>query len=314
MGSQLQRCKEKSYSNMISKSFVLILVVACVGVQSRSPISGLLKELIEEVKAEEAIAHPFGAKTEVAYKYKNKNREVGDCDPANDCGDSGCCSQPVDDCDADTLFVCCEPCTGVICASAEWACDANSDISCKNRVRFLETILTDGHGKTRSHIKKIVGKEVKAEVQAVKTGHIAQPLGAKNEVVYKGNIVDDCDPANDCGDRGCCPYPVDDCSQDRLFICCDPCTGNTCGTSEWACEQETKNSVACQNRMRFLKTIVIENPPAPMPGQSCCPGTESFMDPLCNDPPTDPYGGLGCNACGIQECRICGGDVYISCP
>lgn len=303
---------------MISKSFVLILVVACVSVQSRSPISGLLKELIEEVKAEvkaeEAIAHPFGAKTEVAYKYKNKNREVGDCDPANDCGDSGCCSQPVDDCDADTLFVCCEPCTGVICASAEWACDANSDISCQNRVRFLETILTDGHGKTRSHIKKIVGKEVKAEVQAVKTGHIAQPLGAKNEVVYKGNIVDDCDPANDCGDRGCCPYPVDDCSQDRLFICCDPCTGNTCGTSEWACEQEAKNSVACQNRMRFLKTIVIENPPAPMPGQSCCPGTESFMDPLCNDPPTDPYGGLGCNACGIQECRICGGDVYISCP
>merc|ERR1712172_251549 len=305
MGSQLQRCKEKSYSNMISKSFVLILVVACASVQSRSPISGLLKELIEEVKAEvkaeEAIAHPFGAKTEVAYKYKNKNREVGDCEPA-------------DDCDADTLFVCCEPCTGVICASAEWACDANSDISCQNRVRFLETILTDGHGKTRSHIKKIVGKEVKAEVQAVKTGHIAQPLGAKNEVVYKGNIVDDCDPANDCGDRGCCPYPVDDCSQDRLFICCDPCTGNTCGTSEWACEQETKNSVACQNRMRFLKTIVIENPPAPMPGQSCCPGTESFMDPLCNDPPTDPYGGLGCNACGIQECRICGGDVYISCP
>ena len=107
---------------------------------------------------------------------------------------------------------------------------------------------------------------------------------------------------------------MDDCSQDRLFICCDPCTGNTCGTSEWACEQEAKNSVACQNRMRFLKTIVIENPPAPMPGQSCCPGTESFMDPLCNDPPTDPYGGLGCNACGIQECRICGGDVYISCP
>ena len=74
-------------------SSVLILVVACASVQSRSPISGILKKLIEEVKAEvkaeEAIAHPFGAKTEVV--YKNENKEVGDCDPANDCGDSGCC-------------------------------------------------------------------------------------------------------------------------------------------------------------------------------------------------------------------------------
>ena len=78
---------------MVSKSFVLILVVSCASVQSRSPISGLLREIVEEVKAEvkaeEAIAQPFGAKTEVV--YKNENKEVGDCDSANDCGDSGCC-------------------------------------------------------------------------------------------------------------------------------------------------------------------------------------------------------------------------------
>ena len=111
----------------------------------------------------------------------------------------------MDDCDADTLFICCEPCTGNICGTSEWACEQDAALSCKNRIRFLETILTDGQRKSRSHIKKIVGKEVKAEVQAVKTGHIAHPFGAKNEVVYKGNIVDDCDPANDCGDRGCCP-------------------------------------------------------------------------------------------------------------
>ena len=59
---------------------------------------------------------------------------------------------------------------------------------------------------------------------------------------------------------------VNDCSsddwvddQDALFICCDPCTGNICGTSIWACEQDAENSLACQNRnkMRFLKTIQL---------------------------------------------------------
>jgi len=57
-------------------------------------------------------------------------------------------------------------------------------------------------------------------------------------------------------------------------------------------------------------------PPGPTnpPGPGCCPGTESFTDPLCNDPTTDPHGGLGCDACGIQDCRICGGDIYIPCP
>ena len=54
-------------------------------------------------------------------------------------------------------------------------------------------------------------------------------------------------------------YPVDDCDQARLFICCDPCTGATCGTSSWACDNAAENSEACQNRMRFLKTILIEN-------------------------------------------------------
>ena len=79
----------------------MILVIAATSVQSRSPIGGILRSIVEEVKAEikaaeaRPIAHPFGAKTEVV--YKNKNKEVGcddcddDCDDANDCGDSGCC-------------------------------------------------------------------------------------------------------------------------------------------------------------------------------------------------------------------------------
>ena len=45
----------------------------------------------------------------------------------------------------------------------------------------------------------------------------------------------------------------------------------------------------------------------------CC-GGESFTDPLCNDVPNDPQGGLGCKACGVQDCRRCGGSVYIPCP
>ena len=45
----------------------------------------------------------------------------------------------------------------------------------------------------------------------------------------------------------------------------------------------------------------------------CC-GGESFTDLLCNDVPNDPHGGLGCKACGVQDCRLCGGPVYIPCP
>ena len=61
-------------------------------------------------------------------------------------------------------------------------------------------------------------------------------------------------------------YVIDDCDddewtcdQDALFICCDPCTGNICGTSIWACEQDAENSLACRNRNkeRLLKTIQL---------------------------------------------------------
>jgi len=93
----------------------------------------------------------------------------------------------------------------------------------------------------------------------------AKRFVAKTEVVFKSSEevgcadCDDCDDDKDCGDSGCCPYVINDCDQDKLFICCDPCTGNICGTSIWACEQDAENSVACQNRnkLRFLKTIQL---------------------------------------------------------
>ena len=55
------------------------------------------------------------------------------------------------------------------------------------------------------------------------------------------------------------------------------------------------------------------HPPTPTASPGCC-GPQSFPDPLCNDPPNDPHGGLGCKACGIQDCRLCGQGVYIPCP
>ena len=45
----------------------------------------------------------------------------------------------------------------------------------------------------------------------------------------------------------------------------------------------------------------------------CC-GDHSFEDPQCDDIPNDPNGGLGCNGCGIHNCRLCGEGPYIPCP
>ena len=33
---------------------------------------------------------------------------------------------------------------------------------------------------------------------------------------------------------------------------------------------------------------------------------DANYDVRCEHPESDPEGGLGCNACGHQECRICG--------
>ena len=48
----------------------------------------------------------------------------------------------------------------------------------------------------------------------------------------------------------------------------------------------------------------------PPPGTCDC-GAE--WDWRCHDPSTDPLGGLGCMGCGVQECRVCGGDPYPPC-
>ena len=43
----------------------------------------------------------------------------------------------------------------------------------------------------------------------------------------------------------------------------------------------------------------------------CIP--DAKYDPRCGTS-NDPHGGLGCNACGISKCRICGIDIYPACP
>eukprot|EP00091_Calanus_sinicus_P009573 TRINITY_DN2235_c0_g1_i2.p1 TRINITY_DN2235_c0_g1~~TRINITY_DN2235_c0_g1_i2.p1 ORF type:complete len:147 (+),score=15.31 TRINITY_DN2235_c0_g1_i2:68-442(+) len=46
----------------------------------------------------------------------------------------------------------------------------------------------------------------------------------------------------------------------------------------------------------------------PNPG-GCC-GDNSITDARCNDPGSDPFGGLGCRACDIMDCRFCGFDGF----
>ena len=49
--------------------------------------------------------------------------------------------------------------------------------------------------------------------------------------------------------------------------------------------------------------------PTDKPGGCDCkknvPDEESKTDARCLDIPNDPYGGLGCNACGVPDCRFC---------
>ena len=49
------------------------------------------------------------------------------------------------------------------------------------------------------------------------------------------------------------------------------------------------------------------------PNPDGCCGANSATADACNDPGSDPYGGLGCNACNIQNCRVCGVDIYPPC-
>ena len=55
-------------------------------------------------------------------------------------------------------------------------------------------------------------------------------------------------------------------------------------------------------------------PPSTTSATKGCCGEHSFVDSLCDDIPNDPNGGLGCNGCGVHNCRICGEGPYIPCP
>jgi hypothetical protein len=55
-------------------------------------------------------------------------------------------------------------------------------------------------------------------------------------------------------------------------------------------------------------------PPAPVSDDSeSCPSNipSHQIDVRCLDPPSDPYGGLGCNAGGVATCRFCGFGPYV---
>ena len=50
--------------------------------------------------------------------------------------------------------------------------------------------------------------------------------------------------------------------------------------------------------------------PGPNPGCDC---DGAMFDKRCSDPANDPYGGLGCMACGKNDCRYCGHDNLPQC-
>lgn len=52
--------------------------------------------------------------------------------------------------------------------------------------------------------------------------------------------------------------------------------------------------------------------PTDHPGGCDCDG-ETETDARCLDIPHDPYGGLGCDACGVPDCRFCNFGVYPPC-
>ena len=58
-------------------------------------------------------------------------------------------------------------------------------------------------------------------------------------------------------------------------------------------------------------TTTISTPTTTAEG-GCC-GPNSFTDARCNDIPNDPLAGFGCAGCGIQDCRLCGEDLFPAC-
>ena len=59
------------------------------------------------------------------------------------------------------------------------------------------------------------------------------------------------------------------------------------------------------------KTTTTFKPTDHPDGCECNGETET--DARCLDIPNDPYGGLGCNACGFPDCRFCNFDVFPPC-
>jgi len=55
------------------------------------------------------------------------------------------------------------------------------------------------------------------------------------------------------------------------------------------------------------------SPTSQKPNARGCCDDNSKTDDHCNDPGSDPHGGLGCNACGIRNCRVCGVGIYPAC-
>ena len=52
----------------------------------------------------------------------------------------------------------------------------------------------------------------------------------------------------------------------------------------------------------------------PLPGGCDCHPGGVTTDPRCHDCGNDPWGCLGCQACGVDDCRFCGFDAFVDIP
>ena len=96
------------------------------------------------------------------------------------------------------------------------------------------------------------------------------------------------------------------------FLPCKYTTGATGTTGTTSATGPTGGS-STSARPTSSSSTTEQHPTQPtLPPMDCeCNGAE--YDQRCSDPAHDPYGGLGCMACGKENCRYCGSTPFPDC-
>ena len=119
-------------------------------------------------------------------------------------------------------------------------------------------------------------------------------------------------PSGDCGCPGAeydptCKLGGAGCKACGIDFC------RYCGSDEQPCRYTTsgmEKTTTPNSNPTNNPTDGPTQPPTPPPGCDC---DGAAYDARCSDPANDPYGGLGCMACGKENCRFCGHDDLPDC-